>query len=898
MNRYYYTWKGTHKMKRKSISVILIMILFLLTVMTDVQSNKQTEAAVLATKIASMRVVVDGTVKNYSGMLSGGTLYYSAVDYKKIIATIKKKAPAKAATMIYKKTTYYSLEDACKKLNISYEFDPLMKDVYIWTFKSFGDDQASEINTAIHMGLVPKVLQGDYDKQITFQENASIIEALVNLVDKRKLKTLKKKIPKTFTSKAKMRRGHGMAVIAYTANALTYNQFNYNWGSLNQEIGTKCWDELGNLDWSLFSMINTDPNPIYNMDGSREDWSMIAGMYFYSFGRASILSGKTLFDYDNKNKSMHPDQALTRGAAILASLRLYESVSHVKEALTLQEAKIGNTKVITEDLIGKAAAMPNPTLEKLPYYAGLTYNNLASVDWYEEDIRKIAEWGFNYIRVRVEYESFFDEKVTKAWGGNIDKLDYLIAWGMNYGVHIDLQLTEYPGWRVLGVSEDTTSSAELDYFTNRSQQLKTLEIWKVLASRYKEVPNNALTFSINHEPFNRNLTTDSSPSQHTYQDIVKTVQEVCDVIHQIDKERILFTESGFSWELDYLPYAKDLPVVNTFKASQGDEFVYWNLITDYTNASGYLPTWPITYYKTNPYIYGERGVSDQKNMPLILQGSLPKDTAITIHVQQISGSGELVVTADGVEIKRTTLNPQVGVDGCTKKHPNSEVYEYGIKKSSVGGRSINFAESGKSIRFTLPANTKELKVSYQGQSAEWIQWSGIRAVLPASHGVERLYYTSASDNFKAGKGAIDECALKKTSEVIISARGELNNTPLPITIHSDLTYTTTKIENQQNKDTIRTGTLEWVNTAKQSGLKSILCNEFVTFRGNTSENLCNYMDDLLSVYNELGIGWVYFGAYNGTIYDSDTIFALQGPCNEFDVNLLKTLQKHQKVNER
>lgn len=68
--------------------------------------------------------------------------------------------------------------------------------------------------------------------------------------------------------------------------------------------------------------------PLYGDHGGDDTplgWTLEASAYFYSFGRLSLYSSATLFDYDADSNSMRCSEPLTRLEAALSVVRLHDS---------------------------------------------------------------------------------------------------------------------------------------------------------------------------------------------------------------------------------------------------------------------------------------------------------------------------------------------------------------------------------------------------------------------------------------------------------------------------------------------------------------------------------------------------------------------------------------------
>lgn len=191
-----------------------------------------------------------------------------------------------------------------------------------------------ELQRAVTLGI------GAYSKNtnVTYQQFFKMLDVAVNLSDPHKLDAWKAKFSKARTSTQGMTRQEGMLAVYYAAEILGEEYYEYNaspdWSITNELIGDSCWDDL-TWNYPLFPEWN-QPTTLVNP----WDNHMIAA-FFYSFGRESLYSGETIFDFDPVSVSMRPNQLFTYEEGLLAALRLHDSElpSVLKERVPTQEDK-------------------------------------------------------------------------------------------------------------------------------------------------------------------------------------------------------------------------------------------------------------------------------------------------------------------------------------------------------------------------------------------------------------------------------------------------------------------------------------------------------------------------------------------------------------------------------
>ena len=147
-----------------------------------------------------------------------------------------------------------------------------------------------------------------------------------------------------------------------------------------------------------------------------------------------------------------------------------------------------------------AAPLPEPTPGSLPRWRGF---NLLERFVYrknpppfrEQDFRLIAEMGFNFVRLPMDYRFWIrdndweqiDDEALKA-------IDEAIAYGRKYGVHVCLNFHRAPGWTVARPAEPR------NLWKDAEAQRVCAKHWAHFARRYRGIPSRELSFNLFNEP--------------------------------------------------------------------------------------------------------------------------------------------------------------------------------------------------------------------------------------------------------------------------------------------------------------------------------------------------------------------------------------------------------------
>ena len=138
-------------------------------------------------------------------------------------------------------------------------------------------------------------------------------------------------------------------------------------------------------------------------------------------------------------------------------------------------------------------------------WRGFNINTLYNRDWGgpnaaydEDDFKFISEFGFNFVRLTVDYRYWIKDGDRAHWlefdEAGLKKIDRALELAGKYGLHAQISFYRIPGYASGGDKEPT------DIFSDGETLRVACEHWKMLARRYKDVPNDKLTFNLFNEP--------------------------------------------------------------------------------------------------------------------------------------------------------------------------------------------------------------------------------------------------------------------------------------------------------------------------------------------------------------------------------------------------------------
>ena len=189
--------------------------------------------------------------------------------------------------------------------------------------------------------------------------------------------------------------------------------------------------------------------------------------------------------------------------------------------IPIEEVGSYSEEIITPELLS-LCTLPQLDKAALPYWTGLILEEKISVNyrndgwdrysgggwyWNEEELRYMSENGFNCVRA-VYSLSFLShpEDVMQINVSELEQLDELIAWCIQYDMHLILAQTGLPGkWNSWGdnwhydfdywnTQENVGGNQEL--YTSKEMQEIYLRYYEMLAKRYQNIPNGVLSFEL------------------------------------------------------------------------------------------------------------------------------------------------------------------------------------------------------------------------------------------------------------------------------------------------------------------------------------------------------------------------------------------------------------------
>lgn len=549
------------------------------------------------------------------------------------------------------------------------------------------------------------------------------------------------------------------------------------------------------------------------------------------------VSGKQVFEFDEELQSMRMYDMLTMEEAETSIERLRTGYG-VKRYVSVDSAE-ATSPALSDEALAKTAERCSETLDALPRLTGFVlandgYYSIHTIVKTVDDIRRIADWGFNTVRLRITYETLFNQDGSQIDLTQAERLDELVEACIEADIHLNLLLCTLPGRTKWVDLNDVSSGGETDLFINPERQKEAVSVWATLAARYQDVSGAHLSFTPFWEPDGDLGINSEEGWEHTPQDTCDTLALLIEAVRAQDPERFIFyeptahiaaeatiQESSLFYEplksrFDNLMISYNF-CQNAYVFAEITDIVGEDV--DLSNYSMFKTEYPVTNYGVNDTI--------PDGGELTIDGFLPAGTVIDLYLAYADGQSALTITGDGTELYHEELSSGDYRPG----RPLSSFYPY--------------ATSNKKISVTLAETTDEVAISARGAD---IKWCGMDVILPEEYAVERWYMNSGRDNFFEDEARFLWLA---TSTVMISPSERCET--WHITIRDDVTFTTGEVFAEANAETIE----HWCAEISDFSPQCIVRYEDACFSlGTTQGSILRCYEDVLSTFEKYGFSWL------------------------------------------
>ena len=232
----------------------------------------------------------------------------------------------------------------------------------------------------------------------------------------------------------------------------------------------------------------------------------------------------------------------------------------------------------------------------------LTYEDHSSDATFREwDFARIAAWGFNFVRLPLNYRYWTDPADWhRILPERLEAIDQAIRWGEKYKLHVCINFHHAPGYHISDPENNHLLWKNADALKAFASQ------WTFFARRYRDIPSTRLSFNLLNEP----------PYYLSEKDYLKVVNQLVSAIRAEDPERLILVDG---LNAGRIPLQK-LPAENMLQATRGYEpFSLTHYLAEWAPGNETLPFWPPK--PANSYLYGP--IKGKLASPLTISGPFP-----------------------------------------------------------------------------------------------------------------------------------------------------------------------------------------------------------------------------------------------------------------------------------
>ena len=351
-----------------------------------------------------------------------------------------------------------------------------------------------------------------------------------------------------------------------------------------------------------------------------------------------------------------------------------------------------------------APELPDATAARLPRWRGFNLLEKFAVaenkPFVEKDFEWLAAWGFDFVRLPMDYrcwaktpEAAFDEQTML-------EIDRAVAWGKQYGVHVNLNFHRGPGYCVNPPKEKS------DLWSDAVIQAQFARHWGVFAKRHAGTPNRNLSFDLINEP--------PGIDGATYAAALKPAIEA---IRTADPQRLIIAD-GISWGGTPVQELVPFGIAQSTRGYAPMEVSHYHASWIAGSDKYPPPVWPVPA-GLNSYLFGPEK-PDLKSL-LTLQVQCPQATQFSIHVDHVSHEAGLVVKADGAVVLQHLFQPGPGTGEWKKSAANR-----------WGGYDADYDND---YIAAIPAGTREIQIGLE--RGDWLVFSAVHingmVIQPTGH---------------------------------------------------------------------------------------------------------------------------------------------------------------------
>lgn len=404
----------------------------------------------------------------------------------------------------------------------------------------------------------------------------------------------------------------------------------------------------------------------------------------YKLYRAGIVSGS------DAEHNCCPESGIVRSEIAAILTRIIDKNERVKFSLDSTEKRgeyaalsdVGtyDKSIITDALLDAPTSLPEVTQAEFPSQwkgAGISARK-SSVEEYrpysESDIRFLNENGFNFTRLFLSFETLRYPDLSKdPQMVNLDELrelDQLLAWCMEYGVHLQIAMNCY-------LNTDGSDKQQGKPPDTEAEWALAKDYWAMLARRYAGIPSQYLTFDLNNEgqPY--------KGDNGSFTVAKKGVTSIINAVRAEDPGRVLLYSTPDSRNLQWVEYLASLNV-GVGCHVYAPVCVAMVGIREISSNSQAKMIWPMPHFPISKASIGQATIS--------FTGEVD-DSTLSFFVEKSGKDAVVTISGDGKKVKTIELN------GTPDKLGDCYYNNYFTAQIPAGIEKIQVKVERSSVRF-------------------------------------------------------------------------------------------------------------------------------------------------------------------------------------------------------
>jgi len=247
------------------------------------------------------------------------------------------------------------------------------------------------------------------------------------------------------------------------------------------------------------------------------------------------------------------------------------------------------------------AETPGPAQTAIPRWRGFNLLNFfqafsrgdeSSGNIPEDDFKWIRDWGFDFVRLPMDYWLWIDsdwrqtrklrpDDMLKINESTLEKVDRAVVLGQKYSIHVSLNFHRAPGYCI-----NDPEREPLVLWRDKQAEDAFVHHWDVFAKRYKGVPAKDLSFNLVNEA--------PSPREGymTREDYRRVMTRATEKIRETSPDRLVIID-GLSVGNEVVKEMIPTKVAQSVHAYRPAEISHFRASWVDRNSSFPEPTWPL-----------------------------------------------------------------------------------------------------------------------------------------------------------------------------------------------------------------------------------------------------------------------------------------------------------------